>query len=113
MDSFETANSKLPQAQSPPTLSVDEQSEIETVSEPLPEAEIPSSLNPEFLKRCQQELARCIGPFASFLIEDTLAEQPQIAPQKLIEMLAAEIPNPEQAKQFKEHLTEVARTLIQ
>ena len=94
-------------------MSADQWSAIETVSGSPPEAEIPSSLNPEFLKRCQQELARCIGPFASFLIEDTLAEQPQIAPQKLIEVLAAEIPNPEQAKQFKEHLTQVARTLIQ
>ncbi len=110
---FETANSELPPTESPPALSADEWSAIETVSGSPPEAEIPCSLNPEFLKRCQQELARCIGPFASFLIDDTLAEQPQIAPQKLIEVLAAEIPNPEQAKQFKEHLTEVARTLIQ
>ncbi len=92
--SFETANSELPQTQSPPALNADERSAVETVS----------FLNPGFLERCQQELARCIGPFASFLIEDTLAEQPQIAPQKLIEVLAAEIPNPEQAKQFKDNL---------
>ncbi len=102
--SSETTNIELTPIQSLPALSADEQSPVETVSIPSPEPETVSSLNPEFLKLCQQELARCIGPFARFLIEDTLAEHPQIAPQQLVEVLAAEIPNPEQAKQFNRNV---------
>ena len=102
--SSEITNIELTSIQSLLALSADEQPPVEIVSIPSPKPETVSSLNPGFLNCCQQELARCIGPFARFLIEDTLAEQPQIAPQQLIEVLAAEIPNPEQAKQFKDNL---------
>ncbi len=102
--SSETTNIELTPIQSLPVLSADEQPPVEIVSIPSLKPETVSSLNSGFLNRCQQELALCIGPFACFLIEDTLAEQPQIAPQQLIEVLAAEIPNPEQAKQFKDNL---------
>ena len=40
------------------------------------------ALNREFLERCQRQLARCIGPFASFIIEHILAEYPQVSPQQ-------------------------------
>jgi serine/threonine protein kinase len=61
-------------------------------------------LDPVFLERCQQELARCIGPMARFILEDTLAQNPQIRPQQLVEILSREIPNSQNAKKFKEHL---------
>jgi hypothetical protein len=57
-----------------------------------------------FVERCRQELARYIGPMARFVLDDTLAQYHQITPQQLVEMLAAEITNPQKAKEFKEHL---------
>ena len=63
-----------------------------------------SPINPDFIELCRRELAVIIGPFANFIVEDTLAEYPQITSQQLIEILAAEIPNSQQAKEFKQLL---------
>ncbi len=62
------------------------------------------SLNPEFIEHCRQELVRCVGPMASFLLEDTLAQSPQLTPEQLVEALGAEIPNPQRAKEFKSRI---------
>ncbi len=102
--SSETANIELLPTKYFPPLSKDEQSTIETVSRTSPKAETVSSLNPVFLKRCQQELTYFIGPIASFILEDTLDKYPQIAPQQLIEMLAVEITNPQKAQEFRQRL---------
>ncbi|MGL5806858.1 MAG: protein kinase domain-containing protein [Xenococcaceae cyanobacterium] len=61
-------------------------------------------LKPAFVQLCRQELALYIGPFANFIIEDTLAENPHLTPQQLIEILAEEIPSPQKAKQFRDKL---------
>lgn len=63
-----------------------------------------SPIEPSFLELCRRELALRIGPFANFIIEDTLAQYPQITSQELVEILAAEIPNSQQAKEFKKLL---------
>jgi serine/threonine protein kinase len=68
------------------------------------EANQPAQIKPEFLERCQKELSRCIGPMASFIIEDTLAQFPQMTPEQLVEALVAEIPNPQRAQVFKTSL---------
>ncbi|MEO0834934.1 MAG: hypothetical protein AAFY16_02865 [Cyanobacteria bacterium J06642_3] len=67
-------------------------------------ADNPIDLDPEFLKLCQQELNRCIGPVAQFILEDTLEQSPQIDSRQLLELLAAEITNPQQAQKFKQNL---------
>lgn len=64
----------------------------------------PTPIKPEFLERCQKELSRCIGPMASFIIEDTLAQSPQMTPEQLVEALVAEIPDPQRAQVFKTNL---------
>jgi hypothetical protein len=74
---------------------------IETAPKSQPKTEISTALDPIFLKRCQRELTRYIGPVAHFILEDTLAEYPQILPQQLVELLSTEILNPQNAKQFK------------
>jgi serine/threonine protein kinase len=61
-------------------------------------------LSPAFLERCRQELARYIGPMASFILEDILTQSPEISRQQLIKAIAAEIPNSQQAKAFQQHL---------
>nr|WP_228037477.1 protein kinase [Nodosilinea sp. LEGE 06152] len=56
--------------------------------------------SPEFLNRCRQTLTRCIGPMANYLIDDTLADFPNLAPQELVNRLAAEIPDRKKAEEF-------------
>lgn len=63
-----------------------------------------SLIDPSFIELCRRELALIIGPFANFIIEDTLAQYPQITSQQLVEILTAEIPNSQQAKEFKQLL---------
>ncbi len=77
---------------------------IEIAPKTQPTTETSTTLDPTFLERCQRELARYIGPMAGFILEDTLAEHPRILPQQLVELLSTEIPNPQNAKQFKENL---------
>jgi serine/threonine protein kinase len=62
------------------------------------------SLDPGFIQRCQQELAYNIGPMASLIVEETLAENPQIAPLQFVELLAKEIPDFQEALQFKKRI---------
>ncbi len=57
-----------------------------------------------FVERCQEELAHYVGPIASFLVKDTLAQNPEVPPQKLIEALAALISNRQQALEFQQHV---------
>lgn len=61
----------------------------------------PVALSPTFLEHCQRELTRCVGPMASYILEDILAQQPQLTALALIELLAAEIPDQRQANQFR------------
>jgi serine/threonine-protein kinase len=69
-----------------------------------PSAEPSSILHPEFVKLCHQELTNFVGPIASFLIQETLAQNPSISAQLLVETLAEKIPNPQQAIAFRRRL---------
>ncbi|MBW4673673.1 MAG: serine/threonine protein kinase [Desmonostoc geniculatum HA4340-LM1] len=62
------------------------------------------SLNPAFVKHCQQELAYHIGPMATLVIEEILAQNPYISPDQFVELIAAEIPNFQAAFEFKKSL---------
>ncbi|HHP7243513.1 MAG TPA: protein kinase domain-containing protein, partial [Elainellaceae cyanobacterium] len=64
----------------------------------------PAILNPDFIERCQQELIHCVGPVAQFIIDDLLSEDPNLSPAQLVEAIAAEIPNPQQAEAFRQRL---------
>lgn len=63
-----------------------------------------SSLQPAFIKHCQQELAYHIGPMANLIIEEILAQNPYISPEQFIELLAREIPNFQAAFEFKKSI---------
>ncbi|MBD2259098.1 protein kinase [Pseudanabaena sp. FACHB-2040] len=62
------------------------------------------SIAPEFLQRCRQELTRCIGPMAEYVIEETLADYPNLDAQNLVFRLAAEIPDARKAAEFQQKL---------
>jgi eukaryotic-like serine/threonine-protein kinase len=67
-----------------------------------------SSLNtkvtPEFIERCRQELAEFIGPMANIICQRTIKQNPSVSESKFCNLLAETIPNPEQAKKFKQRL---------
>ncbi|BAZ68755.1 serine/threonine protein kinase [Fischerella sp. NIES-4106] len=63
-----------------------------------------TSLNATFIQRCQDALAFYIGPIASLIVEDTLAENPQTTPYQFVELLAREIPESEAALEFTRRL---------
>jgi serine/threonine protein kinase len=63
-----------------------------------------TAINPDFLQHCRQELVSSAGPFASFLLDDTLTQYPQITPEELVETLAAKIPHHERAQEFRKRI---------
>lgn len=69
-----------------------------------PQAATEPKLNPAFIDRCRQELSHHIGPIARYILEETLAEHPNLSAPQLVEALAAEIPNPQQAVEFRQRL---------
>ncbi|MCG8368390.1 MAG: protein kinase [Pseudanabaenales cyanobacterium] len=70
----------------------------------LSESAAPESIDPQFIEHCRQRLASYIGPMAGFLLDEVLADNPQIFPRQLVALLAAEIPNPKQAEEFQRQL---------
>ncbi|MEI2578436.1 serine/threonine protein kinase [Scytonema sp. PRP1] len=84
------------------------QSKTKTLPETTPSEQsinsYPVANNPEFLQHCRQELATFVGPFASFVLEDTLAQNPQITPEELVEALAAKIPHQQRAQDFRKRI---------
>ena len=80
-----------------PSGAVNPESQLEPVT--------PPKLNPVFIDRCRQELALYIGPIARYILEEILAEHPNISAPQLVEALAAEIPNPQQAIKFRQRLS--------
>ncbi|MGC1393268.1 MAG: serine/threonine-protein kinase [Coleofasciculaceae cyanobacterium] len=63
-----------------------------------------SKLDPNFIKRCKQELAELIGPISAIICQRTLAKNPGLSPTELVESIAKQIPNPKQASDFKKRL---------
>lgn len=73
---------------------------------PAPPVSQPTGLPPALIERCQRELAQCIGPMAQLVMEDVLAQADYLSPQQFVQAIAAEIPNPQQAQAFQQHLLE-------
>ena len=69
-----------------------------------PGANAPAALTPAFIAQCRQALTHCIGPMATMVIEDVLADSPDLNPTELVDKLAAEIPHAQQAEAFRQQL---------
>ncbi|MEM1253584.1 MAG: protein kinase [Cyanobacteria bacterium P01_H01_bin.21] len=63
-----------------------------------------SGLTPEFVTRCRDALALRIGPMASMIVEDTLADYPRLDASAFVSQLAREIPDSEKAQDFRREL---------
>jgi eukaryotic-like serine/threonine-protein kinase len=61
-------------------------------------------LQPDFIQRCQQELAEFIGPIASLICQRTLSQNPGLSPSEFVEALAKKISNQKQALEFQRRL---------
>ena len=61
-------------------------------------------INDSLVSRCEQELTNLVGPIALFLVRKAIKSSPQTSFSELIEILAAEIPNPKQATEFRRKL---------
>jgi len=77
---------------------------VEVAVEPQTKAETPDLLQPEFLEHCRQELIRCMGPMAGFILSETLAQSPHLTPVQLVEALVKEIPNAQRAEDFRKSI---------
>ncbi len=64
----------------------------------------PAANDPEFLQYCRKELVSFVGPFATVLIENTIANNPQITPEQLVEVLVAKIPHQQRAEEFRNRI---------
>jgi serine/threonine protein kinase len=76
----------------------------------LPEIPIQKqpTINENFVRQCEKELANIIGPVARFLVQKALESDPEISPDQLVEVLAEEIPESEQARYFQQRLGYIA-----
>ena len=80
---------------SPPSPSHSQASRLSSVN----------TISPDFVERCEQELAYCIGPMASLIMEEVLEQQPS-SHHALIEAVAQEIPDVKKAMEFKQRLVD-------
>jgi serine/threonine protein kinase len=77
-----------------------------TMPPTAPQYQMPTltGLAPEFVTQCERELIEYVGPIGKFLVRDTLAKHPNLAPADLINLLAQHISQPIQANEFRNRL---------
>ncbi len=73
-------------------------------------AEVPTAADPSiaaselhhsaFIETCRHELARCIGPMASVIVEEMIDQYPQATPEEFVDILASQLSNGRQATDF-------------
>lgn len=68
----------------------------------LSESNAPISLEPSFIKRCEQELAEIIGPIAHLIVQRAIAQK--TSQEKFVDILTKQIPNSTQAQAFRKRL---------
>ncbi len=66
-------------------------------------------LKPAFIAQCRQVLAQAIGPMASMIVEDTLADYPGLSASAFVDQLAKEVPDGQKAQEFRQQLRSVVR----
>jgi serine/threonine protein kinase len=58
----------------------------------------------DFVKRCEQELAKSVGPIAPVLVQRTLTRHPHLSSTQLIESLSQHLRDPKTAESFRQSL---------
>ncbi|HAC62910.1 MAG TPA: serine/threonine protein kinase [Cyanothece sp. UBA12306] len=94
----------------PPNSSSDDSIELRSVflAMPLPNDASggggQAELDPNFVERCQQELAELVGPMASLLCQKTFKKNPHQSETDFVRALAKKIPDPQKAQLFEDRL---------
>jgi hypothetical protein len=55
----------------------------------------------EFIQRCHHELQKCIGPMATFIIDELVNGSEKLTATKLIDRIVEQIPDPNLAAEFR------------
>lgn len=63
-----------------------------------------TTVTPEFIERCRQELAEFIGPMANIICQRTIKQNPSLSENEFYNLLAKTISNPQQAREFQQRL---------
>ncbi|MGH8000134.1 MAG: sensor histidine kinase [Brasilonema sp.] len=63
------------------------------------------TIDDSFIRQCQQQLTDLLGPFAPFLIKETLKSSPGLSRPELVETIAAKIPDTQVATEFRQKLS--------
>jgi class 3 adenylate cyclase len=75
------------------------------VSTPLvPSLPTSDRIEPEFLQRCEQELAKQIGPIAPRMIQRALSQQPNLTKSQLIQVLVEHLPTAQKQAEFRQSI---------
>ncbi|MCX7596824.1 MAG: serine/threonine protein kinase [Fischerella sp.] len=91
-------------SQNQSTSPIQQTFQAQQTSQNQPQNQQITSLNAAFVQRCQEALAFYIGPIASLVVEDALAENPQATPYQFVELLATQIPESQAALEFTRRL---------
>lgn len=89
----------LKQLISPPVVSPQALA-TNTASFHLTSTNTTQALAPNFIKCCEIELAKFVGPIAALLVQKALRQHSQLTREQLVQSLAKHISNPEQAEVF-------------
>ncbi len=66
--------------------------------------ETQNAIDPNFVNRCQKELAELIGPMASFICQKTVKKNPNLSAEEFVRALAKKIPDTQKAATFQQKL---------
>ena len=62
------------------------------------------NLSPEFIEQCRRELVEHIGPIATLICDQTLANNPYLSNSEFVQALAELIPDSQSSQQFQQKL---------
>lgn len=100
---FQTQASELLQALTTTIAAPPTSAPVETVATPSPPA-ASAILDPDFVKRCERELAKTIGPIATVFVKRAIASPAPLSAAALVDTLATHLPDPETAAAFRRSL---------
>jgi class 3 adenylate cyclase len=88
----------------PPATATSQKPTMPPISPPSGSGSAVSAIDPEFVKRCEWELTKAIGPIAPMILQRTLSQQPDLSRTQLVDSLAKHLSNPAAIQAFHQNL---------
>ena len=73
-------------------------------SSPVAGAPPASTISSEFVERCKVKLSDYLGPMAAMIVDEAISGHRPDSPERLVDLLAPEIPSSEEASDFRRQL---------